>query len=152
MCDLGLKSLEGEWGKGGGSVKRRVRSGPGGRRSARKVFPVKEETIREAVQAMKGRRRAVHNLNVFRRITFAIGKFYLAKLNCRRSKELCAAEVKRGLRKYRTKTENYVIPVVKNPHRFLFFSLVPMFKEDYGPLNRDRPMYTPNFVLLWISY
>ncbi len=119
MRELRLMSVEGEWGKGGGSVKRRVRSGPGGRSSVRKVFPVKEETIREAVQAMKGRRRAVHNLNVFRRITLAIGKFYLAKLNCRRAKELCAAEVKRGLRKYRAKAENYVIPVVKSPHRWV---------------------------------
>ncbi len=117
--ELRLISAEGEKGKGGDSVKRRVRSSIGGKSSVRKVFPVKEETIREALQVMKGRKRAVRNLNVFRRITLAIGIFNLAKLNRRRAKELCAAEVKRGLRKYRAKAENYVIPVVKSPHRWV---------------------------------
>ncbi len=133
--------MEDEGGKEQGSVQHRVKSTVGGRSNARKVFPVNEETIREAVQVIKGRKRAVHNLRIFRRITLAIGKFYLAKLNCRRAKELCAAEVKRGLRKYHTKTENYAIPVVKSPHRyfisFLHFRFYSIFKIYYSPLNRD---------------
>ncbi len=117
--------MEDERDKEQGSVQHRVKSTVGGRSNTRKVFPVNEETIREAVQVMEGRKRAVQNLKIFRHITLAIGKFYLAKLNCRRAKELCAAEVKRGLRKYRTKTENYAIPVVKSSHRsFVLFSLL----------------------------
>ncbi len=113
--------MEKEMGKEQGYVHHGLKSTVLGRSSTRKVFPVKEETIREAVQVMKDRKRAIHNLKIFRRVTLAIGKFYLAKLNCRRAKELCAAEVKRGLRKYRAKTDNYAIPVVKSTHRCFFF-------------------------------